>query len=192
MVSVRELPAGPPAEFRAAVESVRSARCRPEVRLAEVPAPQRIAPHSLALSAEVDAVGGDLATGRFVLLHDPDGQEAWQGTMRVVTYARASLEPEFATEPMLTDVGWAWLTDSLEAAGAEPIALGGTVTRVLSECRGALADREPTVELELRASWTAGDADIASHLVGWSGLICTVAGLPPVPEGVLTLRRPLR
>lgn len=189
---MHELPAGPPAEFRAAVEAVREARCRPEVRLTEVPAPQRIAPHSLALSAEVDAAGGDLATGRFVLLHDPQGQEAWQGTMRIVTYARASLEPEFATEPMLADIGWVWLEDALRAAGAEPVAIGGTVTRVLSECKGSLADREPTVELELRASWTALDPDVSPHLVGWSGLLCTVAGLPPVPEGVLTLRRPLR
>lgn len=181
-----------PASFDEAVLSVRRAASRPEVRLSEIPAPQRIAPHSLALSAEVDASGGELATGRFVLLHDPAGHDAWQGTMRLVTYARAALEPEFAAEPMLSDVGWAWLTDSLREAGAEPVALGGTVTRVLSDCHGVLADREPTVEIEVRASWTAEESDIAPHLVGWSNLLCLVAGLQPLPEGVLTLRRPLR
>lgn len=191
-VSVRELPAGQPAAFAEAVASLRGARVRPEVRLTEIPAPQRIAPHSLALSAEVGDLDGEVASGRFVLLHDPAGHDAWQGTMRVVTYARASLEPEFAAEPMLSEVGWAWLTDSLAGAGADPIELGGTVTRVLSECHGALADREPTVEIEVRASWTAPDAQIGPHLLGWSGLLCTVGGLPPIPEGVLTLRRPMR
>ncbi len=189
---MRELPAGIPGDFTLAVASVRRARTRPEVRLSEIPAPQRIAPHALALSAEVDAAGDDLATGRFVLLHDPDGQDAWQGTMRLVTYARASLEPEFADEPMLSEVGWAWLTDALFEAGAEPLALGGTVTRVLSDCHGVLSDREPTIELEVRASWTAATPDIAPHLAGWSGLLCTVAGLQPLPEGVASLRRPLR
>ncbi|MFV0459169.1 MAG: DUF3000 domain-containing protein [Actinomycetales bacterium] len=191
-MSVREIPTGVPLEFSHAVASVRSATVRSEVHLSEIPAPQRIAPYSLALSGEVETGDGEAATGRFVLLHDPDGQDAWQGTMRLVTYARASLEPEFATEPMLSDVGWAWLTDALSDAGAIPLALGGTVTRVLSDCHGVLADREPTVEIEVRASWTSSSCDIAAHLVGWSGLLCTVAGLPPLPEGVVSLRRPLR
>lgn len=191
-MSVRELPAGHPIAFREAVTSLRAARVRPEVRLSEIPAPQRIAPHSVALSAEVGAQDGDVASGRFVLLHDPDGHDAWHGTMRVVTYARASLEPEFAAEPMLSDVGWAWLTDALSLAGAEPIELGGTVTRVLSECHGSLADREPTVEIEVRASWTAPDNEVGPHLLGWTSLLCTVGGLPPLPDGVLTLHRPVR
>ena len=157
------MPAGAPAAFTEAVEQLRHARLRPEVRLVEVPAPQRIAPHSVALSAEVDGLEGpdgpEVASGRFVLLHDPAGQEAWQGTMRVVTYVRAALEPELASDPVLSDVGWSWLTDCLEAAGADAGALGGTVTRVLSDCHGTLAERPPTVELEIRASWTADDPD---------------------------------
>ncbi len=183
-----------PSEFVEAVGSLRRARPRPEVHLSEAPAPQRIAPNALALTGEV--VGGvdddGLASGRFVLLHDPAGQDAWQGTMRLVTYARAALEAEFATEQMLSDVGWAWLTDALVDAHAEPVALGGTVTRVLSDCHGVLADREPTVEIEIRASWTAATPDLIPHVMGWTTLMCTLAGLPPLPEGVLTLHRPLR
>ena len=41
-----------PPEFRAAVASMRAARLRPEVFCEEMPAPQRIAPHSFALSAD--------------------------------------------------------------------------------------------------------------------------------------------
>ena len=44
---------------------------------------------------------GELGTGRLVLLHDPAGHEAWQGTFRVVTYVRAELEPEMAADPLL-------------------------------------------------------------------------------------------
>ena len=60
----------------------------------------------------------ELATGRLVLLHDPAGHEAWQGTFRVVTYVRAELEPEMASDPLLPGVGWAWLTEALDGHGA--------------------------------------------------------------------------
>ena len=37
-------------------------------------------------------VRGD-AFGRLILLHDPDGSEAWDGTMRLVAYIQADLDP---------------------------------------------------------------------------------------------------
>ncbi len=188
-MAARDLPAGVPAAFGQAVESLRAARLRPQVHLTEVPAPQRIAPYSLALSGEVLDGEDELATGRFVLLHDPAGQEAWQGTMRAVTYVRAALEPEFASDPLLSEVGWSWLVDNLAAQGAAVGEIGGTVTRVVSDSHGALADRGPSVEIEVRASWTALDPDLAPHLQGWAALLCTVAGLPPLPDGVSSLRR---
>lgn len=185
----RELPTGAPAAFDQAVGSLRAARLRPQVHLTEVPAPQRIAPFAVALSGEVLDGDEELATGRFVLLHDPAGQDAWQGTMRAVTYVRAALEPEFAADPVLSEVAWSWLVDSLHSHAAAATELGGTVTRVLSEAHGTLAEREPTIEVEVRASWTATDSDLGRHLHAWSGLLCTVAGLPPLPEGVVPLRR---
>src|SRR5205085_91091 len=63
------MPDDAPEEFLAAVRGLRAVRLRPEVVLEEVPAPQRIAPFALALSAEVVLDGEELATGRFVLLH---------------------------------------------------------------------------------------------------------------------------
>ena len=53
-----------------------------------------------------------MASGRFVLLHDPDGVEAWSGDYRAVVFIRATLEPDLATDPLLTGVAWAWLLES--------------------------------------------------------------------------------
>jgi hypothetical protein len=180
-----------PESFRRALDALRSVRLRPQVVLEEGPAPQRLAPYAVALSADV--VGDDddeLGTGRFVLLHDPAGHETWQGTFRVVTFVRAALEPELASDPMVPSVGWSWLTESLEAHGVPYVAASGTVTRVVSEPFGTMAGREATAELEIRASWTALDAQLGPHLEAWGELLCTVAGLPPLASGVVAMPRP--
>ena len=182
------MPDDTPEEFLAGVDRFRAARLRPEVILEEVPAPQRIAPHAVAVSADVVSDGEELATGRFVLLYDPAGQEAWAGTFRAVTFVRATLEPELGADPMIGQVGWSWLEECLQAERAAHTAVGGTVTRVVSESYGALADRPPTVEIEVRASWTPL-GDVAAHLQAWGTLLCTVAGLPPLPQGVAALPR---
>ncbi len=182
-------------DFTQALDELHHARLRPEVRLTEVPAPQRIAPHAVALTADViDPRDPDeeLASGRFVLLHDPSAPEPWGGQWRAVTFARAELEPEFAAEPLLGEVGWSWLTDALTARGVEVLAAAGTVTRVVSESFGGLADRPASIEMELRASWTPVGPEVGQHLLAWSDLLCTIAGLPPLPEGVVALPGPRR
>ena len=182
------MPDDAPEEFLLAVERLRAVRLRPEILLEEVPAPQRIAPHALALSADVIKDDEELATGRFVLLYDPAGQDAWEGTFRAVTFVRAALESDVGDDPLVGEMGWIWLKESLEAGQAEYVAAGCTVTRVVSESFGALADRAPTMELEVRASWTPTD-DVALHLQAWAMLLCTVGGLPPLPAGVAALPR---
>jgi hypothetical protein len=182
------MPDDAPEEFLLAVERLRAVRLRPEVVVEEVPAPQRIAPHALALSADVVSDDEELATGRFVMLYDPAGQESWEGRFRAVTFVRAALESDLGADPLVGQIGWTWLEESLQGAGAGYVAAGCTVTRVVSESFGALADRPPTVELEIRASWTPTD-DTAVHLQAWASLLCTVAGLPPLPAGVAALPR---
>lgn len=177
-------------DFSKAVGDLRDVVLRPEVRLTEVPAPGRIAPYAAALTGEVFATSGcedELASGRFVLLHDPDCPEPWEGAWRVVSFARAQLEPELATDPFLGEVGWAWLVESLRGQGLEFVAEAGTVTRVVSESFGALAERTATVDIEVRASWSPVDARPGRHLRGWADLLCTLAGLPPLPDGVVAL-----
>ena len=41
--------------------------------------------------------------------------------------------------------------------------------------------------MEVRASWTPLGNDLGAHLLAWSDLLCTIAGLPPLPEGVIAL-----
>ena len=192
MVGTHSVPGENPAEFTQALRALREVRLRPEVRVEEVPAPSRIAPYAVALTAEVvtaglPAEGDELASGRFVLLHDPSAPEPWDGVWRVVTFARAELEPELANDPMLGGVGWSWLMDALKEHDAPYTAEGGTVTRVVSESFAALGERKTTVEMEIRASWTPTGPDLGVHLQVWSDLLCMIAGLPPLPEGVVAL-----
>jgi hypothetical protein len=185
-----------PPEFREAVNSMRGARLRPEVFCEEMPAPQRIAPYAFALSADVTVDDTDVGTGRIILLHDPAGNDAWDGTFRCVAYARAEIDLELITDPMLAGVGWTWLTEALHAHRATYAAASGTVTRVATESFGGMADEGGTAQLEIRASWTPSapanatpgtSLDLAPHVEAWGELLCTAVGLPPVPEGVAVM-----
>jgi hypothetical protein len=182
-----------PAEFREALAGLRRARHRQEVTLDEIPAPGRLAPYAVALAAEVhdpsDFVPAELATGRFILLHDPAGSDVWQGTFRVVTYIRASLELDLGSDPMVGAVAWTWLVEALENHRARYSEAGGTATRVLSESFGGLATRPDSTDIELRASWTPEGPDSTEHLEAWADMVCAFAGLPPVPDGVTPLPR---
>jgi hypothetical protein len=175
-----------PAEFERAVQQLRSARFRPEVLTEEMPAPQRIAPFASALSADVTTDGIDIGTGRIVVLHDPAGNDAWEGTFRCVAYARADIDHEVAADPLLAEVGWSWLTEALDAHGAVYAAPSGTVTTVSSESFGGMATEPATAQIEIRASWTPV-GDLTAHAEAWGELLCTAAGLPPVPDGVATM-----
>ncbi len=179
-------PAPTPEEFSVAVAQMRAARLRPEVLCEEMPAPQRIAPYAAALSADVTVAGEDVGTGRIVLLHDPAGNDTWEGTFRCVAYARAELPTEFADDPVLADVAWTWLTEALDSHGADYGAPSGTVTTVTSTSFGGMADEGSSAQLEIRASWTPV-GDIGPHVEAWGELICTAVGLEPVPEGVVAL-----
>lgn len=166
--------------FRDAVKALTTARLRPEVRISAAPAPRRLAPYAHALTASVEVDGEELADGRLVLLHEPAGHDAWHGDFRLVTLSRAELEPEMAGDPLLSEVGWAWLMDALQVHAARFTEAGGTVTRCASQFFGALAERESSTEIEVRASWTPADGRFERHLAAWCDLLCTCAGLPPV------------
>nr|WP_239537005.1 DUF3000 domain-containing protein [Arthrobacter roseus] len=196
-----------PPEFLTALADLRRASCRPELYLHEVPAPSRLAPYSVAMGADIteqgsspadDAHGttayglahsdGDtLATGRFILLHSPEGSSLWEGTFRIVTYIRARLEPDMGNDALLGSVAWTWLLDALKDRGANHSLAGGTATRILSESFGSLEGRPDGIDVELRASWTPVRGRVTSHLEAWSDMVCTFAGLPPIPEGVASL-----
>lgn len=178
-----------PETFARAVASLRAVTPRPEITCEDLAAPQRLAPFAHAISGTVcRADEEEVATGRLILLHDPAGQDAWDGTLRLVTYVTAELEPELANDPLLPEVGWSWLTDALAGAGARYTAAGGTVTHTSSTRFGELAGRPPTVDLEIRASWTPLLPDLRAHIEAWYTLLASTAGLPP--PGVTALARP--
>ena len=179
------VPNNAPAEFRAAIASLLSARVRPEARVEPMRPPQRLAPWTFALAIDIGSSDEDGATGRLVVLHDPDGTDAWDGEFRLVGYAQAELDAEMAGDPLLPAVGWSWLTDALAERHAEHTAVGGTVTQTTSTRFGDLHGPASTTQLELRGSWTATTTGLAPHLIAFVDVLAMAAGLPP--EGVAVL-----
>jgi hypothetical protein len=181
--------AASPELFRRAVANLTATRVRSEVRVEPLRPPQRLAPWSYAVTADVYGDDGEeLATGRLVLLHDPDGAEAWDGVLRLVGFASAEMDAQIGVDPLLPEVAWSWLVSALEERDAAFRAAGGTVTQTTSTRFGDLAGPRTTIGLELRASWTADNAELGPHLRAFVDLLCAAAGLPP--EGVTILPRP--
>jgi hypothetical protein len=180
------VPASAPEAFRTAVSSLLTAKVRREARVERIRPPQRLAPWSFAVAVDISTTAHpDCATGRLVVLYDPDGAEAWDGELRLVGYAQADLSPDMAGDPLLPAVGWSWLTESLDHRGAGHTAVGGTVTQTTSTRFGDLHGPSSNTQLELRGSWTATEDDLSGHLRAFVDLLCTAAGLPP--EGVAVL-----
>ncbi|GAB7070355.1 DUF3000 domain-containing protein [Mycobacterium hodleri] len=176
-----------PAQFRAAVEAMNATTVRPEIELGPIRPPQRLAPYSYALGAEVrhpetavvpERSDGD-AFGRLILLHDPDGAEAWDGTMRLVAYIQADLDSTEAVDPLLPEVAWSWLVDALAEHDDHVTALGGTVTATTSVRYGDISGPPRAHQLELRASWTALNLELGPHVQAFCEVLEHAAGLPP-------------
>jgi Protein of unknown function (DUF3000) len=173
----------PPHTFARAVDELRSVHPRREILLTELPAPQRLAPFAYALGATIRSPRSlpaeEVADGRLILLFDPAGQEGWYGQLRLVSYVTAELEPDLANDPLLPEVAWSWLTDALAAHAPGYTALAGTVTQTTSTRFGDLAGPPSMADVEIRASWTPEDAQLAGHLSAWCELLASTAGLPP-------------
>ena len=164
-----------------------AAQVRSEIELGPIRPPQRLAPYSYALGAEVkhpeteiipERSEGD-AFGRLILLHDPDGAEAWDGTMRLVAYIQADLDSTEAVDPLLPEVAWSWLVDALDARAEHVTALGGTVTATTSVRYGDISGPPRAHQLEMRASWTATSPELGTHVQAFCEVLEHAAGLPP-------------
>jgi hypothetical protein len=188
--------------FDASVEALHEALglVRAEVAVHELPAPTRIAPRAFSLAGTVGRDGDDVATGRLVLLFDPEGQTAWEGTTRFVCYARAEVDPEVAADPLVSEVTWSWLREALHAHDVEVRAFGGTVTTTASRRFGVLAADGDNFDVELRCSWSPDWAETTrggrqpwsrpaavAHLNAFVDLLAAMAGVPPQPNGVVPI-----
>jgi hypothetical protein len=175
--------------FDAAVAELHETAFRADITVREIATPQGLAPHAIALAADVrpgedgDSVYG---TGRFVLLHDPETPAAWGGAWRIVLFAQAPLETEIGTDPLLADVTWSWLVDALDSRGAVYHSASGTSTKTLSKGFGGLAVEGDGAQIELRASWTP-EGPFRPHVEAWAELVGMLAGLPPGSEGIAVI-----
>lgn len=179
-----------PEIFRQAVDAMAEAQVRTEISLGPIRPPQRLAAYSYALGLEVvppdtddvpEFSDGD-AFGRLILLHDPAGDSAWQGTLRLVAYIQADVEAAMASDPFLPQVAWSWLTDALDRTRSGYTALGGTVTCTSSVRYGEISGPPQSHQLELRASWTPHSADLTDHVEALAAVLAEAAGM--LPEGV--------
>ncbi|MBN9611974.1 MAG: DUF3000 domain-containing protein [Actinobacteria bacterium] len=188
------------AVFEAAAARLRQARLRSELQVREIPAPERIAPRSIALAAGVthgsvhpsEAEGDSpYGAGRLILMHDPASADDWGGPFRIVCFAQAPLEMEIGVDPFIADVAWSWLIDALDSRGAEYTYASGTATKTLSTGFGTLESQGDAAQIEIRASWTpllsgSQGGDFGAHAEAWGELLCLLAGLPH-HEGVASL-----
>ncbi len=183
----RRLTSAEPALFREAVAAMNAVTVRPEIELGPIRPPQRLAPYSYALGAEIkhpeldvipERSEGD-AFGRLIMLYDPDGSDAWDGTIRLVAYVQADLDSSEAVDPLLPEVAWSWLVDALTARTDQVRALGGTVTATTSVRYGDISGPPRAHQLELRASWTATTPDLGAHVQAFCDVLEHAAGLPP-------------
>lgn len=181
-----------PAEFQAAVLSIRAASNRTELLIEELAAPSDIATHAIAFSAEVNSetseVPGNLGTGRFVLFWSPKPQENWTTNFRVVCFARSPLETDIGADDESSEHTWDWLTDALKIAGAEHSAIAGTTTRIISSGHGLMENEKQHAELEMRASWSPHSTDLGRHFEAWQNVVCMMSGFPLTP-GVAEIHR---
>jgi Protein of unknown function (DUF3000) len=197
------------AAVTAAFMAGRDAQSHSELQFEDVPAPKRLAPYATAIAATVQQDDADVAWGRLVLLYDPDGQQGWEGSFRLVAYIRAEVEPEIAADPLLGEVGWSWLSEALDTHVPGYAVPSGTITRVITEGFGAKRDELPLTGFELRASWSpaghggpwgsagpgpgTGDVDtldLSAHIAAWCDCLSAAAGLEP--PGTRALRQPGR
>ncbi|MDP9807138.1 hypothetical protein J2S70_001720 [Trueperella bonasi] len=182
----------PPADFVTALESLKGLEFRPEIHVGQIPGPTRIAPWAVALQAEVkDRNDSDELRGsaKFVVLHDPDTQPAWNGTFRIVIHAQAPVDSVMGDDPLLGEVAWSWLQDGFDGAGASYHSLNGTVTRVFNETFGGLYLNSSRVDLEVRASWSPQTPYLTEHLRAWADFIASLSGLGPWSDQVSSLAR---
>ena len=177
------------------IDLLRTFTPRSEIALEEVPAPQKLARFAYAFTADVSngLLGEDeaeIASGRFVILHEPGGQDMWEGEFRCVTFLRADVDEAMREDPLLPEAGWNWLLDSLVSMGCQFNAPSGTVTRVASASFGKLSPRNDASEIEIRASWSpviTSDLDMIKQIEAWCRVIGEIAGLEPIPEGVSSI-----
>ncbi|MDY2941505.1 MAG: DUF3000 family protein [Varibaculum sp.] len=149
----------PPAQFIAALESIRRIEIPHNVTLKEISAPRSLAPYSAGIAIDSSETNCTL-----IILYDPAEPAAWQSRFRLILALNADIENSLATEQMLAQVAWSWLRETLDNAGAGYHSVSGTVTRVISESFGMKGMTPERGGLEIRASWSPYSEELTPHV----------------------------
>lgn len=163
----------PPDEFMDALLSLRKVTIPKHLSLSEIPAPTKITPFSAALYVQTPLEADDLpiASGRFIVLYEPQVNLEWGAKFRIIIQIRTEMDPAIGTDPLLGEVIWSWLNDALDQNAADAHHLKGSVTRELSETFGNLELTRSDVEIELKASWSTSSNDLSYHLAAWLDVV---------------------
>jgi hypothetical protein len=178
--------------FQAEIDDLRATTFPNDITIVETPAPKRLAPYGISLTADLEDdehpdADEAMATGRLVLLHDPSAPEEWGGPTRAVLFMRALVEPEVADDPLLPEVAWSWLEEALERHDADAREASGTVTRTSSMTFGGISEVEAPGAVEIRASWTP-EGSLVAQVRAWLDLMRVTVGQPVLPAAVTPLR----
>ena len=171
----------PPA-FISALTSLRDAQIDAGLTVREVPAPDHLAPWAAAVEVATGESASATGRGTLVILFDLDQEDIWGAPMRLVGHARMRIDSHQSADPLLGEVIWSTLQESLREAGAEPLACVGTVTREISETFGGLELQGGALHADLRCSWTAAEETLTADLEGWAEALRRNCGL--MPQGV--------
>src|ERR1700687_2393598 len=118
MITSSHLPsAGRPPNRRACAQACRDGLASSGMTTAE-PAQVREAVAAMDGTAVLPTRAEANACARLILLHDTDGAEAWDGTMRLVAYIQPDLDSSEAVDPLLPEVAWSWLGEAPASARA--------------------------------------------------------------------------
>jgi hypothetical protein len=174
-----------PARFQAALQSLKQTHVRPEVHLAEAPAPKRVAPYAVAIDGEVGDEAAPDAEGTLVVLYDPQGQENWDGQFRLVSYLEVQVDRAEACDPMLPSVAWSWVTDAIGHQSVHN--LKGSVSLVSSTTFDGEGEKPGKSIVQIRASWSPDNEQVGPHLELWAEMLAMAGGLEHTPSDVTSL-----
>jgi hypothetical protein len=101
-----------------------------------------------------------------------------------VAFARAEIEPEMITDPLLPAVGWSWLSERCSPATRRSPPPAARYDRDVGGF-GGMAEDGSKAEIEIRASWTRPATSAATAADVGELAAALPAGLPPLPPGVV-------
>lgn len=174
--------------FRMRLNGVSEVIERAEIHIEQIAAPKDIAEEAIALSAQVihaDHSDADRGVGRIVICRDSNYPEGWNSEYRIILYAKSPVESEMGKDPVVDELPWNWLMDSLALKNAHFHSEAGTTTRVLSTGHGSLTPQPQHAEIEIRASWAPEGDDFTPHVEAFQELLALISGLPPAEGKVV-------